>query len=199
MNKEILGRAIDGLSESAVAETAALREAPVKKSRRLPKIAAVAAAIAVCGAMATAIAAVGGFIEVKNPFGTVIGQEYVGDASDDFKVSLIGFSESGPELRVEKTDPDSKLILDGCTFTPLGYAVKDESGKTVLGDGSALKCAEEWYEALGCGSYTLELDGFRIESKGDQPLEISGKWTTEFTVTLEDGKYTCTAEYLPLP
>ena len=199
MKKELLEKAIEGISESAVADVASIRENTAKKSRRLPKIAAVAAVIAVCGAMAVAVAAGGGLIDVKNPFGTVIGQEYVGDASGDLKVSLIGFNENGPELIVEKTDPDLKLDLNGCTFTPLGYAVKDESGKTVLGDGSDLKCAEEWYEALGCGTYTFEIDGLRAESKGDQPLEITGRWTTVFTVSLVDGKYTCTAEYLPLP
>ena len=201
MNKEILSKAIDNISEGAVAETASARDNAAVKSRRLPKIAIAAAAIALCGAMATAVAAGGGLIDIKNIFGTVTGQEYVGDATDDFKVSVIGFNESGPELAVEKTDPESNLILDGCKIKPLSYTISDANGKTVLASsknektGADLKTAEEWYEAPGSGSYTCSIDGFVIEPKADQPLEINGHWATEFIISFDNGNYTCSITY----
>lgn len=237
MNKNLLSDALDNISLSAAAETASIREKAAPKPRRLPKIAAAAAAVAVCAALATAIAAGGGLIDVKNVFGTVTGQEYFGDATDDFKVSVLRLGANGIELSVEKTDPSSKIDLNGSRITALSYSVSDSEGNVVVTDEpdeKFLRAIPEGYtptddradvieqhfsgnadgsmeyttvvthrrkyvnpdaepdfrevffteseEVLKSGTYTLNLESFRISRKGDQDLDVSGSWTAEFTV-----------------
>ena len=263
MNEKDISRALGMIDEKFLAEAENYRRP--KKSHR--GIVAAAAAAAVVLASGTAVAAGGGLVNIKNRFGAIIGQEYVGDATDDFNVSVRGISNGGIELQVEKTDPDSKLDLNGCVITPLSYHVCDSAGNTVMSNDSAeavetidaiswwssrplepdellsspeelkknipegytptdecIDSIERCYsstpdgklnftvlivhhrkyvnpnaeredfremffpesdEILDSGVYTLYLDSFNIYRKGDQNLEVVGKWTTEFEITDE--------------
>ncbi len=233
MTRKNLEEALNLLSANAAAGA----ESPSRKKKIYIKPAVVAACLAVvlCGAAAAAQA--GGLIDVKNIFGTVTGQEYVGDASEDFIVSVLRLGANGIELSVEKTDPTSKIDFSNSVITALSYSVSDSDGNTVItaapdekflsaipagytptddradliekrfsgtDDGgveytvvvthrrkyvnpNAVPDMREVFfteseETLRSGVYTLHLESFRVSSKGDQDLDVSGSWTAEFTV-----------------
>lgn len=181
MNKEILSRAIDGIDESTIEETAAIREFSAKKHRKFPM--AIAAAIALTAVGGVAAFAGGGLINVKNLFGTITGQEYVGDATDDFKVSFAGFGESGIEIKVEKTDPESKLDLKDCTAIPLSYTLSDSQGKTVFtssGGASAPMIADFDFEGyLESGESGEPLFSVSTEEEAAPPEDGPTWWSSE--------------------
>ncbi len=179
MKKENISDAMNLLDEKFLAQAAEAR-AVEKKRRILPRAAAAAVAIMICGTAAVAAFAGGGLIDIKNIFGAVTGQEYVGDATDDFRVSVLGFGEGGIELKVEKTDPESTLMLDGCTFTPLSYSISDSQGRTVFtssGSTAAMSASSDFdlegylNSSLGTGENGEPLFSIATESEAALPEE----------------------------
>lgn len=146
-------RAEDIINAMEISCADAISDAAEQRSREkrrfgAKKLTAVAAAAAVI-LVGAAAAAAGGLIDVKNSFGTVIGQEYQGDASDEISIRFLGFENGEPNLDITFKDPNKAPYLDVAkglaSIKPLSYEV--------TGAGELLKKWVEEKEIDGGGIY----------------------------------------------
>lgn len=149
--------------------------------------AVVIAAVVLCLCISAAAAGqLGGFRDVVNVFGAVVGTEYAAEAEE----IAVSAEVSGDVLAVAAvlTDPDA-VPYRYCERLGIGvYRIVDANGNTVaegtgddfavLTDGRAEMTLP--LPALSGGDYKLLVSAFVSEKKADQPLSIIGSWVCGF-------------------
>ena len=190
--KELHQRALDGIAK-----------VPKRSVFMYKKVGIIAAALALVLCASVGAAAVGGhFVDIKNIFGTVTGQQYV-DATDDISVNIVKTENGGLVLQplVNKTaqapyseietlklgsysieDENGNIVADGIGGETVAYTVNNDTADTIY--VTVLVQQEDGTYAINeleSGTYTINIKSFIGESKADQPLEIFGDWNAEFT------------------
>lgn len=170
------------------------------------RFALVAAAVAVLfvGSNGVVYAATGNtwvkgiFKDIKNWNGAVIGTEYV-QATDEVKISVaediiddeapvipvtIEFSnkDMAPFKYLQEVKVEAYKILDEAGEVVV--AIDDESITEIVTDGKTQINLPVNNECLIANkAYTLVVESFYGQSKGDQPLEIKGVWECKFIIS----------------
>lgn len=190
---ELHQRALDGIAK-----------VPKRSVIMYKKVGIIAAALALVLCASVGVAAVGGhFVDVKNIFGTVTGQQYV-DATEDISVKVLRSDNNGILVQPLVNKPNEAPYSEIDKLSIGDYTVRDENGNIVargdsdsvteqkLEDGSIAYYIRV-IDADGnvvdseSGVYTISFENFIGDAKADQSLMIFGDWNADFTFV--DGYY----------
>lgn len=148
---------------------------------------AAAAAVVLCLCISVAAAGqLGGFRDVVNAFGAVVGTTYAAEAGE----IAVSAEVTGDMLAVTAVlaNPDAAPYRE-CEHLGIGaYRIVDAEGKTVAEgvgeDFAAIVDGEVSLSLplpkLAAGEYQLLVSAFVGEKKADQPLPITGSWVCGF-------------------
>lgn len=158
------------------------------KKKTIVKRAVVIAIVSVCLCCTAAGAAYHGFFkDIIRYDGAVVGTKYE-QATNEIKVSITADHE---EIIVvaEAVDPSAIPYVTFDNMKLNDYQIIDKNGKIVIdnlsievsdyADGKAEMIIP--FQNFDNGDYKLIISSFLGESKGDQPLVISGEWEVAFT------------------
>ena len=192
---ELHQRALDGISR-----------VPQRSVIMYKKIGIIAAALALALCASVGAAAVGGhFMDVKNIFGTVTGQQYV-DATDDISVKVLKTDSHGILVQPMVNKPNEAPYSEIDKLSIDSFVVRDENGK-IVATGDSESVTEQVQEdgtiafyitvlnsdgtviEAESGVYTISFEYFVGDSKADRSLEIFGDWNAEFTFVKEGNYY----------
>lgn len=191
--EELHQRALDGIAK-----------VPKRSVIMYKKVGIIAAALALVLCASVGVAAVGGhFVDVKNIFGTVTGQQYV-NATDDISVKVLSSDNHGILVQPLVNKPNEAPYSEIDKLSIGDYTVRDENGNIVAkGDGDSVTEQEledgtiAYYITIfdldgnviesESGEYTISFEYFVGDAKADQSLEIFGDWNADFTFV--DGYY----------
>ena len=128
----------------------------------------------------------GFFKDITNPFGTVVGTEYL-DATDEIEISAdCDLDQMFIELTIVNPDTAPYNELDSITVSD--WRIEDSEGKEILRNGEVKMTGIEngkavltlSLDSLPEGSYKLIINEFTGGKKADSPLKISGTWIVSF-------------------
>ncbi len=164
----------------------------MRKIFRRPMVAVAALAICVCitgvTALATSDKVKGYFKDIMRWDGAVIGTEYE-QATDELELT-IGNVDEGIHVEVKMVNPDVAPYGFFELFGISSYKIMDLNGNIIV-EGSDTGMAEIMdgvinlkipCNDLPVGEYELVVDKMVGSAKADQPLELSGVWTCDFSV-----------------
>ena len=192
---ELHQRALDGIAK-----------VPKRSVIMSKKLGVIAAALAIVLCATVGAAAVGGhFVDIKNIFGAVTGQQYV-NATEDITVKVLKSDSNGILVQPMVNKPNEAPYSEIDKLSIGNFTVRDENGKIVTaGDGDSVteQVQEDGSIAFyikvidtdgnviesQSGVYTISFEYFVGEAKAEQDLEIFGDWNTEFTFVNDGDGY----------
>ena len=119
--------------------------------------------------------------------GAVVGTAYV-DATNEIKIDITT-NDNGLAVQTSFVDPQQEPYVYVDRLGIAEYQIIDSNGRTVK-EGSAKSCeivngqttilVDK--DGIESGAYNLIISSFVAESKAEQPLNISGKWDSSFSI-----------------
>ena len=192
---ELHQRALDGIAK-----------VPKRSVIMYKKVGIIAAALALVLCATVGAAAVGGhFVDIKNIFGAVTGQQYV-NATEDISVKVLSSDSHGILVQPMVNKPNEAPYSEIDKLSVGNFTVRDEDG-SVIATGDSNSVTEQVQEdgtiayyitVIGLdgnviesesGVYTISFEYFIGESKADQALEIFGDWKADFTFVNDGNGY----------
>lgn len=160
----------------------------MNKKNSIVKRAVIIAVVSACLCCTAAGAAYHGFFkDIFRYDGAVVGTKYE-QATNEIKVSVTAYSEKLTVV-AEAVDPSAFPYAAFDNMNLYKYKIVDSNGKTVIyslpaeasdyADGKAEIIIP--FQNIENGAYKLIIHSFVGESKGDQPLVISGEWEIDFS------------------
>ena len=131
--------------------------------------------------------------------GTVVSYEVEGDVMPDVDTVWVTLDGSNPEAgdgvikcrinmeNLEKTGEQTYTVLSPIDGETQEIEIEYLEGYRDVVTGDMLYLVES-RESLSEGVDTLDVDKLVMNSKGDQPLEITGSWQTEFEIGSDVGE-----------
>ena len=131
--------------------------------------------------------------------GTVVSYEVEGDVTPDVDTVWVTLDGSDPEAgdgvvkfrinaeNLEKTGEQSYTVVTPSDGETQEIEIEYLEGYRDVVTGDMLYLIES-RDSLREGVYTLDVDKLVMNSKGDQPLEITGSWQTEFEIGSDVGE-----------
>lgn len=165
----------------------------VQKPHRIPKkaiIVSLSAAVLLCGAGVYAASPEGEFLEIRNMFDAVTGDEYR-NATSEIEVTAEADAQ-GVTVSVTFVKPDAAPYYTFEQIRLTGYQIiRTRDGVSMMPvvtdiltgtESSPMMLYIPMAEELEPGAYELHIDAFEGASKADQPLPVKGNWTAAFEV-----------------
>ena len=129
----------------------------------------------------------GRYQDVVDYRGAVVGTSYV-DATNEIKIDITA-NDNGLAVQTSFVDPQQKPYVYVDRLGIAEYQIIDSDGMIVK-EGSAESCEIVNGQAtilldkdgIESGAYNLIISSFVAESKAEQPLNISGKWKSSFSI-----------------
>ena len=192
MRSENISDALNMLTDDVIWHVQGIREKKEKAGRtwRFSAVTATAAALALLfGGVAVSAAVKNGYFQdIKDEFGTVTGTEY-NQASDEIEID-VNSSASELTVLVSFVNPGIPPYSECEEFRIGNFQIVSASGENIV--EGAIEPLSEIHEGqveisipvddLERGGYKLIITKFVGESKGDQPLVISGLWECNFMI-----------------
>ena len=129
----------------------------------------------------------GRYQDITDYRGAVVGTAYV-DATNEIKIDITT-NDNGLAVQTSFVDPQQKPYVYVDRLGIVEYQIIDSNGRTVK-EGSAKSCeivngqttilVDK--DGIESGAYNLIISSFVAESKAEQPLNISGKWKSSFSI-----------------
>ena len=129
----------------------------------------------------------GRYQDITDYRGAVVGTAYV-DATNEIKIN-IKTNDNGLAVQTSFVDPQQEPYVYADRLGIAEYQIIDSNGRTVK-EGSAKSCeivngqttilVDK--DGIESGAYNLIISSFVAESKAEQPLNISGKWDSSFSI-----------------
>ena len=156
--------------------------AVIRRRRRFAARAALVAACIVITGGALAISTGGYFRDIKRIDGAVTGVEYLNATAEVVLTASADAKQIG--INISFVEPEAAPYSELEAVAPGDMTLRDSSGKTIpfdaQSDGFTLQLLPE--STLSDGEYTLITESFYGISKADAPIEIHGRWETEFSI-----------------
>lgn len=129
----------------------------------------------------------GRYQDVVDYRGTVVGTAYV-DATNEIKIDITT-NDHGLAVQASFVDPQQEPYVYVNRLGIAEYQIIDSNG-TIVKEGSAESCeivngqttilVDK--DGIESGAYKLTISSFVAENKAEQPLNISGRWESSFSV-----------------